>query len=437
MEKDTQISSSNETLRMQALREYDILDTLGEQDYDDITEMASVICEVPIALISLVDESRQWFKSRKGLAIDQTPREYSFCSRAILKLDEALIVEDSRKDERFMHNPYVLGDPNIVFYAGIPLVSQSGMGLGTVCVIDNKPRVLTEKQIAALKILSRQVMKLLELRKSNLQLLDAREALETINNGLEDTINRMVDQRVGEIAAQNEHLERMNKELQSFAYISSHDLQEPLRKIQTFMSWISEKESHLLSEKGRDYLQKTHLASDRMRNLIQDLLAYSRTTASEIVFEKRSLQHIVNEVCEDLMEEFEQKKALIHLDSDAEITVIPFQFRQMLYNLFSNALKFTKFDISPIINISVSDVLHADGANYHKISVSDNGIGFDNDYNKKIFELFHQLHSKRGENGTGIGLAIVSKIADNHKGFVEAHSKKDEGATFHVYVPVA
>lgn len=166
---------ANEQARLQALADYAILDTAAEQAYDDITYLASSICAAPVALISLVDETRQWFKSRVGLVVKQTRREFSFCVHAIADPDNLLIVEDASKDPRFASNPMVEGEPQIRFYAGAPLVTKNGDALGSVCVIDYQPRSLDAHQCKALRCLARQVMAQLELRKS-LNMLQAAEA---------------------------------------------------------------------------------------------------------------------------------------------------------------------------------------------------------------------------------------------------------------------
>jgi len=157
----------NEQERLMALQSYEILDSIDEQEYNDITIVASEICQTPICVISLVDANRQWFKSKVGLTASETSREVSFCGHAILNPEEVMIVQDARKDERFHDNPLVTGNPDIVFYAGVPLVDENGFALGTICAIDTKPRELTEQQIKALKILSKKVIALLNIKKKN------------------------------------------------------------------------------------------------------------------------------------------------------------------------------------------------------------------------------------------------------------------------------
>ncbi len=156
---------ADELARLEALTEYNLLDTLPEDIYDDITQLASEICRTPISLISLVDEDRQWFKSKQRLPADETIRDYSFCAHAILNPGEIFIVPDAREDERFSDNPLTTGQPKIVFYAGVPLVNPEGYPLGTLCVIDTRPRTLTENQLLSLQALSRLVSTHFELRK--------------------------------------------------------------------------------------------------------------------------------------------------------------------------------------------------------------------------------------------------------------------------------
>jgi PAS domain S-box-containing protein len=247
-----------------------------------------------------------------------------------------------------------------------------------------------------------------------------------------------------ELEQKNNELEEMNKELQSFAYISSHDLQEPLRKIQTFASQIIDKESENLSENGKDKFKRMQNAAQRMQTLINDLLAYSRTNSQERIFIKTDLSQIIKEVKEDLTEELEQKSAVIEIGETSEVDVIPFQFKQLLYNLISNSLKFSNPEIPILIKITSTVAFGQDlgeekliaSKKYCHIKVSDNGIGFEAQYNKKIFEVFQRLHGRDRYNGTGIGLAIVKKIVENHNGIITASGIHNEGASFDIYIPV-
>jgi GAF domain-containing protein len=170
---------SNEAERLAALKAYHILDTGIEQSYDDITALAAHICEVPIALISLVDEARQWFKSKTGIAAQQTPREIAFCAYTILR-NEPFIVRDALKDARFVDNPLVTGEPHVRFYAGFPLVNSEKLALGALCVIDRRPRQLSAEQKMVMQALSRQVMALLELRRVSTHLADALNHVKTL-----------------------------------------------------------------------------------------------------------------------------------------------------------------------------------------------------------------------------------------------------------------
>jgi GAF domain-containing protein len=169
----------NEGLRLAALREYRILDTEAEKSYDDITALAAYLCQVPIAMISLVDESRQWFKSRLGLNRHETPRDVAFCAHAILQT-EPLIVRDALKDARFADSTLVTRAPHIRFYAGFPLTSPEGFALGTLCAIDRKPRQLSADQKTAMQALARQVMALLELRHVSMRMAEVLERVKML-----------------------------------------------------------------------------------------------------------------------------------------------------------------------------------------------------------------------------------------------------------------
>ena len=243
-----------------------------------------------------------------------------------------------------------------------------------------------------------------------------------------------------------------NKELLAFAYISSHDLQEPLRKIQIFTGHLLAKEHAVLSDTGKKYFDKIYDAATRMRTLINDLLAYSRTSITERIFEKDGLLAVIEEVRKDLSESMLEKKAIIKTGKLDEAFINHSQFRQVLNNLVANALKFSKPGVPPHITIesrlapgnlfqkefpSIQTSALLPEKSYCHISFADNGIGFDPLYKDKIFEVFQKLHGKEEYAGTGIGLAIVKKIIENHNGTITAKSELNKGATFDIYIPAA
>jgi signal transduction histidine kinase len=263
-----------------------------------------------------------------------------------------------------------------------------------------------------------------------------------LKSNLEDNKKQLLDANHS-LEQYNESITKVNKELEAFTYISSHDLQEPLRKIQMMISRIIETESSNLSENGKNYLNRTHDSANRMQTLIMDLLAYSRVKTEEFTLENIQLNQIVADVKQDLEEEITASKALIKLEGNIEVKVIASQFRQLLTNLISNAIKFSNAERSSEITIESSIIKDFEvpfetektGKNFCKIVIADNGIGFDSQYGKRIFELFQRLHTSKEYPGTGIGLAIVKKIVENHHGFISAESPEGKGATFFIYIP--
>ncbi len=264
-------------------------------------------------------------------------------------------------------------------------------------------------------------------------------------------LEKAVDERTQELnnanaslVVKNKALLNMNKELQAFTYVSSHDLQEPLRKIQTFASRILEKEIDSLSDNGQNYFRLIQQSAERMRQLIQDLLAFSRISVAERKFEVTDLNTIIEEVKKEFKESIAEKHAEIEVKKICEIFVIPFQFRQLMHNLISNALKFSNPKLPPHITIESKIVKNGKSKitkfpghkEYCHIIITDNGIGFEKEFSTKIFELFQKLHGKEEYPGTGIGLAIVKKIVDNHNGVITASSEMDKGTKFDIYIPV-
>ena len=260
-----------------------------------------------------------------------------------------------------------------------------------------------------------------------------------INNDITDQylISKSLEDR-------NQELEKSNKELASFNHVASHDLQEPLRKIQTFISRIYEKESNNLTETGNEYFQRIKAAANRMRILIDDLLLFSKANKIEKIFEEADLNVLLTAAEQDLNELIAEKNAKIYATSLPTLNVIPFQIQQLFVNLIGNSLKYSKPEVDPIISIECEKVkskkyifLNKNSAQtYFKITISDNGLGFEEEYSEAIFTLFYRLHNNSDYPGTGIGLAICKKIVENHQGYITAEGKLNEGTKFSIFFPL-
>lgn len=269
---------------------------------------------------------------------------------------------------------------------------------------------------------------------------------------IEYNLNRELTDRVKQfetlsasLALKNDELSLINKELESFNYVASHDLQEPLRKIQTFISRINDKaKPELISSGTLDYFNKILVSSQRMQLLIEDLLTFSHTRSDQTDFRFTDLNEVIVEVKNILAAGIEEKRAVIDHPVLPGVLAIPFQMQQLLLNLIGNSVKYAKPDVPPHIVISyrslngeaLGNFLAIATKQYIELKVSDNGIGFDEIHKDKIFGLFQRLHNKDKYSGTGIGLAICKKIVNNHKGFINAESIPGQGSTFTVYLPV-
>lgn len=252
-----------------------------------------------------------------------------------------------------------------------------------------------------------------------------------------------VKQVENELQRHVRELNRSNKELEEFAYAASHDLQEPLRKITTFGSRLMNKYGDRLGEEGRMYIERMETASESMRNLIENLLELSRVTRTAQPFESTDLNEIVDEAMSDLELPIDESGATISVDQLPQIEGIPSQLRQMFNNLLGNALKFRKPQVRPLIQVKATKLnrkekekhLLSTDKNYYQVDIADNGIGFDQEYDQRIFQIFQRLHGKSEYPGSGIGLAICKRIAERHSGQIFARGIDGDGAVFSVILP--
>ncbi len=382
--------------RLKSLKSYSIIDTLPEIDYDNITTIAAGICDTPISLITLVDKDRQWFKSHHGLNVSETPRDFAFCAHAINNPDALFEIHDSRKDERFHDNPLVTGDPNVIFYAGAPLTGEDGLPLGTLCVIDNKPKYLSESQKTSLKSLSNQVTRLLELRKNKIEL---EESVKTI--------------------------QQTNIDLERFAYIAAHDLRSPLCNIISLTKMFSDIYGTGIDKEGLEIIQLIENCSTTLNKLIEGLLEYSK---SDKVIQEHKLELSISELKNDITSLLTYDDSCI-ITFNSELNSIHTNktaLEQILINLVANAIKYND---KPIAKIEVT-ITQEDS--YYNFSVMDNGPGIAPEHHAKIFEIFSTVSKsdRFGDRGNGIGLATVKKLVQLLNGKIRVESEIGKNTNF-------
>ena len=388
----------NEDERLAELLSYDVLDTEAEQLFDDLTALASQICETPIALISLVDPNRQWFKSRVGLNAEETSRDIAFCSHAILQSD-VFEVPNATLDPRFHDNPLVTGAPDIRFYAGAPLITPSGHAIGTLCAIDSKPRKLTETQKASLQTLSKSVVAHLELKRKNRE------------------------------------LERTSQFKSDFLSYVSHEIRTPLNAINTF-SQLLEGEAQKLNLPSSFTTPLSHVSQsgERLLEIVNSVLDIKQIEAGKM----RVMPRAVN-----------TKDFFTHLFSLTKIRAedggIAFstsiddavpdslffddtKFGQVALNLLSNAVKFTNHgkSVKAQVKYKSGKVI---------FNVIDQGIGMSDDDQKRLFTPFERMENARQISGTGLGLNISKRLVELMDGSIKVSSKLNHGTRISVTLP--
>jgi len=390
----------NEAARQQSLDELQILDTLEEQAYDDLTLIAAQICQAPIALVSLVDRDRQWFKSHHGLDARETPRELAFCAHAILD-DHAFVVEDTLKDERFHDNPLVTSGPNVKFYAGAPLILRGNIRVGTLCVIDDHARPFSEMQRRALEALARQVVSQLELR---LQL---------------------------------QALTRLDRTKDEFISMVNHELRTPLTSINGSLSLIRNQVTGEIPPQAMQLIDVAYRNGERLLNIVNDILDVSKLEAGKMEMEMAPFEVLpflqkAIELNRPYCDAYGCKLELRPLDSSSPAQVKGDENRllQVMNNLISNAAKFTHASDTVEIHVLQKD-------DQVQVGVTDHGPGIPQDKLKDLFTKFKQLSkdSNAKAPGTGLGLSICKLIVEQHGGNIGCESVPGKHTTFQFTLP--
>ena len=321
-------------------------------------------------------------------------------------------------DEDFMFRGYRMGGVDYIYKPINPELLRAKVAVFVELYSKNQQLMLQEKKLlAANEFLQREI----EERKVS-----------------EERAKLLNEQLVGN----NERLKQMNEELDQFAYMASHDLQEPLRKIQVFSDKIVR--SNNFDTDTEKYFGKIISSSKRMQHLINNLLDFSRHTVSSTDFKKTPLKELVKNALTELEVEIEKSNARINYEELPVVSAVPGLMQQLFYNLFSNAIKFRKPSVDLVIDVKAEKIdpldlskfmKYGNGNNYYKITVQDNGIGFDDKYAEDIFRVFKRLHNYQEFEGTGVGLSICKKIVEKHNGFIKAESKIDNGSTFIIGLP--
>ncbi|MHC0440225.1 ATP-binding protein [Flavobacterium sp. 3-210] len=391
----------NEFERLAALKRYNILDTLPDHAFDDATKLVSYICGVPIAHISFIDESRQWFKSEIGIGVSEVPREISFCKYTIME-SEMIEISDTFLNDRFKDDPNVTGGFKVRFYAGIPLTTPDGFNIGTICAIDHVTKTLDENQRNALSIVAKHVINQLEVRTKNI-----------------------------ELAAQKKIAERAVLAKDSFLANMSHEIRTPLNAIIGFTDLLAQTE---LDETQRDYIESVQIAGENLLLIVNDILDLSKMESGNLTIDaepfnlKKTLKHVYNLLKVKAHKEVEFN---LFLDADMPDIVIGDQGRlnQILVNLIGNALKFTH---DGDVTVSVKKVEETEEHYSLRFSVKDTGIGIPEDKLNSIFERFTQAEESttRRFGGTGLGLNIVKQLIELQKSEIQVKSKEGRGSEF-------
>ena len=376
-----------------------LVDSPPETSFDNLTQLATAIFDVPVALVSIVEfeNDRQYFKSQQGLPEPwatrrQTPLSHSFCQH-VVKNNSALAVNNSR-EHRLVCNNGAVSDLNVIAYLGVPIYDPSNRPVGALCVIDGATRTWQASDVATLEQLAICVNDAIGLR----------AAVKTS--------------------------EALRSEQETFTYAISHDLKAPTNTLQLLLEELSQVLGSEIDEEALELLQLGGRTIERMGRQVEEVLAYTRMIGAEVDREPVNLESLMADILGDLKGDIEASRAKFALDSLPMVPGSKMQLRALFQNLISNALKFRRPDVDPLVTIRAAEV-----GGFTNVSVKDNGIGIPVEEHKNVFKMFRRLHVRNEYPGTGLGLSLCHRIAANHGGQILVDSEQNRGSEFTVRLP--
>jgi len=387
---------NDEAGRLAALHSYDIFDSGEEKDFDALTSLASAICQIPIALITFIDDKRQWFKSHHGTDVAENLRELSFCTHAIASGEDIMVVPDPSHDERFANNPMVTGPTKVAFYAGVPLINEDGYALGTLCVLDQQTHSLSTQQIEALKTLAKQVVDKIELRRKVLTLEKA-----------------------------NQELLNSNVLIQKFASMAAHDIKNPLSTIMLTSQALKIRLGKMQDEGCLRLVDLNISSTNNLLGLVDEMLEYSKSPTLLITKRQQvDLNSLLRKVIAMLVVPENIEIILPEENHSLYISIIAFE--QIMLNLLSNAIRYNNKEQGYV------KIVFGQDDEFYRFEVEDNGIGIAEQYHEKIFgnNFTLKITDRYNNKGSGIGLSTVKDLLGVLNGNISVRSVPGEGATF-------
>lgn len=431
----------NEAHRLKALVEYNILDTVPEEAFDDLTRLASYICDTPISLISLTDSDRQWFKSKVGLGVSELSRDLAFCAHAILQPDP-LVVPDTLADERFADNPLV-SSSSIRFYAGVPLINSEGHALGTLCTIDNQPRQLSPAQLSALQALSRQVMSQLELRRNLAELAETQaqlvqsekmSSLGQLVAGVAHEINNPINFIYGNL----KYLEQHAQDILDLLQLYQSEYPEPTANLQEA---IVEKDLGFITRDLPKILQSIKVGTDRVRETVKSLKTFSRL--DEAVIKTTDIHQGIDSTLDILQYRLQSQSKEAEIKVIKQYSNLPLiecysgHLNQVFMNILSNAIDALTEEQKNDRQKERQLIICTELAQPDKVTIRirDNGSGIPLEQQQRIFEPF--FTTKPVGKGTGLGLSISYQVVtQRHRGSLRCLSEPSKGTEFVIEIPI-